>query len=143
MSRTLAKHGGGATGGGGTVDTGALPYPPRGPGRDVLPRSVAITPHHFVLLHDDGELAFVSRVSLQTIQTLHTNDGDGVDPAAPPELLADPRRPDAPWVRRGRALHHVHSPDEGRDAWRLTLGRAAAGHTHPGGADPRPPDARA
>ena len=49
--------------GGGIQDSGILPYD----GNDV-PSSIAITPHHYISLNDDGEILFISRISLKVIQ---------------------------------------------------------------------------
>jgi len=59
-------------------------------------------------------------------------------PAAAAELLADVRRPDQIWLRRGRSLVHISSSCEDRDVWKFTLARCiesapppASGHVSP------------
>ena len=49
--------------GGGIQDSGILTYDGH-----YAPSSIAITPHHFISLNDDGEVLFISRISLKVIQ---------------------------------------------------------------------------
>jgi hypothetical protein len=98
------------------------------PASALVPISVAVTPHHIIVLTDANELRFVSRVALKVVQRerLEALGSVGDDGSAAPgggggELLMDIRRPDQVWLRRGRALVHISSSQEDRDVWKFTL----------------------
>lgn len=110
-------------------------------GAGIVPASIGLTPHHFVMLSSDAnEVQFVNRVAKRVIQGERVDwasvsqpsedvisqqplTAGGVDMLAAAELLTDVRRPDQIWLRRGRSLVHVSSSCEDRDVWKFTLAR--------------------
>jgi hypothetical protein len=127
-----AQSGPAFAGGSMMVDSGILPYGER----QGIPVSVALTPHHIIMLFENNEVRFVNRVAQKVIQkervdfvagasagsservsTLHMDDAFmGVG-----ELMSDIRRPDQVWLRKARSLVHISSTQEDRDVWKYTL----------------------
>ena len=104
------------------VDAGMLPYDVNEAGVIDVPVSVALTPHHLIILTEANEVRFINRVAQTVIQkervdwATSTSTFDGVG-----ELLMDIRRPDQVWLRMGRTLVHISSSCEDRDVWKFTL----------------------
>ena len=153
--------------GAGLLTYGSLRAGPPGPGgrAPAAPSSAVATPHHLVCLHPGpaaDEVRFVSRAGRRTVQAERVDwspgGGDGGGPRgvrgpssrgaaarAEAELVADARRPDQVWLRRGWDLVHISSGREDRDVWRYTLERCAersaaeaGGHRSRGGGSGRP-----
>lgn len=113
------------------VDSGLLPYDVIG--SKAVPVSLALTPHHIVLLTENNEILFINRVAQKVVQrervdyysTAAGGAGANMDESAVTgsvgEFLMDIRRPDQIWLRRNRSLVHISSSQEDRDVWKFTL----------------------
>lgn len=110
----------------GIVDAGMFPYE-----NSSLPVAIAITPHHFITLSENGEVRFISRVAKKTIQkervdwaTMSRGAGvfdDGLHDGVSNDLIMDVRRPNQAWLWKSRALIHLTSSREDRDVWKFSL----------------------
>ena len=118
------------------VESGILPYesilegtvgPTSNP-----PVSLALTPHHLIVLTENNQVCFINRVAQKIIQKervdLHLVQQQQQSMTALDEtsmavgaLLMDIRRPDQVWLRQGRHLVHISSSQEDRDVWKYTL----------------------
>jgi hypothetical protein len=115
------------------IDSGILPYTTRHKnGSNMIPVSLALTPHHIVTLTEQNEIQFINRVAQKMIQkeridmTLTTSVTAFEETATFlgmnfGEFLMDIRRPDQIWLRKGRSLIHISSSQEDRDVWKFTL----------------------
>ena len=106
-----------------------------------LPISLALTPHHFIILTESNHVCFINRVAQKIIQKDRVDlqltqsnsssanaKASNSSSAASDEsflgvgaLLMDIRRPDQVWLRQGRHLVHISSSQEDRDVWKYTL----------------------
>ena len=114
------------------IDSGILPYTTHKNGTNVIPVSLALTPHHIVTLTEQNDIHFINRVAQKLIQkeridmTLATSV-TALEESATflgntiGEFLMDIRRPDQIWLRKGRSLIHISSSQEDRDVWKFTL----------------------
>jgi hypothetical protein len=110
-------------------------------GANIIPVSIALTPHHIVTLSDRNDIRFINRVAQQVIQNervdfVNSSVGDrggGIDESymSLGELLSDVRRPDQVWLRKSRNLVHISSSQEDRDVWKFTLYKSLAMKTTP------------
>lgn len=109
------------------VDSGILPYEVNSKsGAPIVPVSLALTPHHIVLLMENNEIQFINRVAQKVIQRERvdaTVTTTALDESAMGvgEFLMDIRRPDQIFLRKGRSLVHISSSQEDRDVWKFTL----------------------
>ena len=116
-------------------------------GMITAPASIGLTPYHFITLSSTNDVKFINRVAKKVIQeervdwvsvsqTSSAAENDlqyggrerssswgGGGGLATAELLADIRRPDQIWLRKGRSLVHISSSCEDRDEWKFTLTR--------------------
>ncbi len=109
----------------GIIDAGMLPY------TSSVPVSIALTPYHFILLSDSGEVQFINRVSKKIIQKdrldwVFTGQGggvfdDGLHGGGNNELIMDVRKPNQVWLWKSRTLIHISSSREDRDVWKFSL----------------------
>ena len=106
--------------------------------------SLALTPHHFIVLTESNHVCFINRVAQKIIQkdrvdgssTTTQGSSKGNDDTSNSilatgstssssflvgALLMDIRRPDQVWLRQGRQLVHISSSQEDRDVWKYTL----------------------
>lgn len=98
-----------------------------------VPVSLALTPHHFIILTESNQLCFINRVAQKIIQKERVDLGQGPSSSVSSSgnldetsmsiggLLMDSRRPDQVWLRQGRYLVHISSSQEDRDVWKYTL----------------------
>jgi Pep3/Vps18/deep orange family len=102
----------------------------------ISPVSLAITPHHIVVLDDANEVYFINRVAQKVIQrerliplssmmaeaSFHPGNIDVMSVVGiVGELMMDIRRPEQMWLRKGRTLIHISPSQEDRDVWKFTL----------------------
>jgi Pep3/Vps18/deep orange family len=105
------------------VDSGILPYTNSITGEaGTPPISLALTPHHWILLNEANEIQFINRIVHKVVQKERVESPtSAVDDMHTGSLLMDIRRPDQVWYRRGRSLIHISSSQEDRDIWKYTL----------------------
>jgi len=96
----------------------------------ITPVSLALTPHHFIILTENNHVCFINRVARSIIQrervdhhSSQQNASSSLDETSLSlgALLMDIRRPDQVWLRQGRHLVHISSSQEDRDVWKYTL----------------------
>jgi hypothetical protein len=82
--------------------------------------SIALTPHHLVVLTEAHEVRFINWIAQKVIQKeiIEFHSDDALSTA---EFMMDIRRPDQIWLRKGRSLVHISSSQEDRDVWKFTL----------------------
>jgi Pep3/Vps18/deep orange family len=82
--------------------------------------SLALTPHHLVVLTEAHEVRFINWIAQKVIQkeVIEFHSDDALSSA---EFMMDIRRPDQIWLRKGRSLVHISSSQEDRDVWKFTL----------------------
>lgn len=100
------------------VDAGLLKW------EDILDSSpiasLALTPHHIIVLTEANEVRFISWIAQKVIQK-EAIEFHADDTLCAAEFLMDIRRPDQIWLRKGRSLIHISSTQEDRDVWKFTL----------------------
>jgi hypothetical protein len=102
------------------VDSGILPYEvATGKSTLLIPVSLAVTPHHLIVLTESNDIHFINRVAQKVIQKDKVDLGTSLDDFG--ELIMDIRRPDQVWLRKARSLVHISSSQEDRDVWKFTL----------------------
>jgi hypothetical protein len=123
VDRTLSSPSVLAGGSSMVMETGLLSY-----SEGIVPCvSLAVTPHHWVLLTEANEVRYVNRVAQKVIQKervdLDNNSNSSMNESALGlgSLLMDIRRPDQVWLRKARSLVHISSSQEDRDVWKFTL----------------------
>lgn len=143
------------------VDAGILPYEDVQDSSATGVSSLALTPHHLIILgaenahhsHHPPEVRFINRVAQKVIQKERMDllsppigGGNSSNPFATSsaaledspvwlgagELLMDIRRPDQVWLRQGRSLIHISSTQEDRDVWKFTLSKCLEMPTNKG-----------
>ncbi|KAL7566560.1 hypothetical protein ACA910_000630 [Epithemia clementina (nom. ined.)] len=103
-------------------------------GSSTVPISLALTPHHFIILTESNHVCFINRVAQKIIQkdrvdvqstqaksASGSSIADDASTVTLGALLMDIRRPDQVWLRQGRHLVHISSSQEDRDVWKYTL----------------------